>query len=111
MDAAVERTGMYLQRVLKSDGHLSPVKRLRETSFPKQPEDQTQDHADDNGRGDGEVKAKVFLFNCNITRQTKPAHFLQEGPQQANANQHNANDDERALHKLFDDFNALFGTQ
>lgn len=34
--------------------------------FPEQPEENGEDNADDDHRGDGKIKAEIFLFHADI---------------------------------------------
>jgi hypothetical protein len=70
------------------------VKRL----FLEKPEQDRQHHGDENARGQGKVKRKIFRLEDKITRQPTQMQFLEQGPAQAKDNEGNADDDQCFCH-------------
>jgi hypothetical protein len=62
----------------------------------KEPEDQTQYDANEQGGSDWQIEAKVLSLNDNISRQSAESQLGYEGPKKPCGDQYQTKDDKRS---------------
>ena len=73
---------------------------LRIRSPVQQPEDETEDHADDDRGGERNVKAEVLTLDDNVAWTPPEAELAKHRPKQADSDQRDPKDNQGAAHGL-----------